>query len=82
MSRIVSLGLVQMRMTDNPQRNFAVAVEGIREAAKRGAQIVCLNCFGRSTSVRARITGISRWRNRSPVLRPRRWAHWRANSAL
>jgi len=42
MSRIVSLGLVQMRMTDNPQRNFAVAVEGIREAAKRGAQIVCL----------------------------------------
>lgn len=42
MSRSVSVGLVQMRMTDDPQRNFAAAVEGIREAAARGAQIVCL----------------------------------------
>lgn len=42
MSRPVSVGLVQMRMTDDPQRNFAAAVEGIRDAAACGAQIVCL----------------------------------------
>jgi N-carbamoylputrescine amidase len=38
----ITLGLVQMRMSAVPEENFARAVERIREAAKRGAQVVCL----------------------------------------
>ena len=40
--RISRVGLVQMRCGAEPDRNFARAVEFIREAAKQGAQIVCL----------------------------------------
>jgi N-carbamoylputrescine amidase len=36
------VGLVQMRCTPDPARNLAVAVERVREAAARGAAIVCL----------------------------------------
>jgi N-carbamoylputrescine amidase len=38
----VTLGLVQMTCTDDPNANMKKAVDGIRDAAKRGAQIVCL----------------------------------------
>jgi len=38
----VTLGLVQMRMTGDPEQNFARAIDGIRDAARRGARIVCL----------------------------------------
>ena len=38
----VTLGLIQMRMTDDPAENFARAIARTREAAARGAQIVCL----------------------------------------
>ena len=38
----VTLGLVQMRMTADPERNLATAVERIRDAAARGAQVICL----------------------------------------
>jgi N-carbamoylputrescine amidase len=38
----IILGLIQMRMTAVPEDNFAHAVERIREAVKRGAQVVCL----------------------------------------
>jgi N-carbamoylputrescine amidase len=38
----VTLGLIQMRMTDDPAENFARASARTREAAARGAQIVCL----------------------------------------
>jgi N-carbamoylputrescine amidase len=41
-SRIVQLGLVQMRCTDDDAVNLQKAMDGIREAARRGAQIVCL----------------------------------------
>ena len=37
-----TVALVQMRMGADPEANFASAVEHIREAARRGAQIVCL----------------------------------------
>jgi N-carbamoylputrescine amidase len=37
-----TVALVQMRMGADPQANFASAIERIREAARRGAQIVCL----------------------------------------
>jgi len=36
------IGLVQMRCTDDAKENQAVAEDGIREAAKRGATVVCL----------------------------------------
>jgi N-carbamoylputrescine amidase len=38
----VTLGLVQMRMAADPAENLARAMERIREAAKRGAQVICL----------------------------------------
>jgi N-carbamoylputrescine amidase len=36
------IGLVQMRCTDDARENQAAAEDGIREAAKRGANVVCL----------------------------------------
>ncbi len=36
------IGLVQMRCTDDAKENQAVAEEGIRAAAKKGAKVVCL----------------------------------------
>ena len=36
------IGLVQMHMGSDPETNFAAALAHIREAARRGAQIVCL----------------------------------------
>lgn len=38
----VKLGLVQMRCTLDPQENLAKAIAKVREAADRGAQIICL----------------------------------------
>ena len=38
----VRIALVQMRMKEDPTANLALAQERIEEAAKRGAQIVCL----------------------------------------
>jgi len=36
------VGLVQMRMGPDPEANFAAAVEHVREAARLGANVVCL----------------------------------------
>jgi N-carbamoylputrescine amidase len=47
-SASVTLGLVQMRCTPDPDVNLKKAVQGIREAAKGGAQIVCLQELFRS----------------------------------
>src|SRR6202171_5835565 len=47
-STTVTLGLVQMRCTPEPAENMRKAVLGIREAADRGAQIVCLQELFRS----------------------------------
>jgi N-carbamoylputrescine amidase len=44
----VTLGLVQMSCTPDPEANMRKAVRGIREAAGRGAQIVCLQELFRS----------------------------------
>jgi N-carbamoylputrescine amidase len=41
-TRKYNVGLVQMRMGPDPEANFAAAVRHIREAARLGAQIVCL----------------------------------------
>ncbi|MDH4090450.1 MAG: carbon-nitrogen hydrolase [Cyclobacteriaceae bacterium] len=38
----VIVGTVQMSCTDNPQENVKKAIEKIREAASRGAQVICL----------------------------------------
>jgi len=37
-----TVGLVQMRMSDDPAVNLAKAVARIREAAQQGATLVCL----------------------------------------
>lgn len=39
---MVKVGLVQMSCTDNKTENLQKAISNIREAAQRGAQIVCL----------------------------------------
>ena len=39
---VVHVGLVQMRCVEDPGRNLKTAVAGIREAARKGADIVCL----------------------------------------
>jgi N-carbamoylputrescine amidase len=40
--RLLSVGLVQMHMSDVPQQNFERAIAGIRSAAAKGARLVCL----------------------------------------
>ena len=45
---IVKLGLVQMSCTLDPTENMDKAVAGVRRAAERGAQIVCLQELFRS----------------------------------
>ena len=47
-SRRVTLGLVQQRAGLDPDENLRRATEGVREAAGRGAQIVCLQELFRS----------------------------------
>src|SRR5262245_47703026 len=44
----VSVGLVQHACSQEPAQNLAKATNGIREAARRGAQIVCLQELFRS----------------------------------
>src|ERR1700686_1953557 len=44
----LTVGLVQRRCSLDPAENLATAISGIREAAKRGAQIVCLEELFRS----------------------------------
>ena len=41
-ARKYNVGLVQMRMSADPEANFASAVRHVREAARLGANIVCL----------------------------------------
>jgi N-carbamoylputrescine amidase len=40
--RKYKVGLVQMSMGSNPETNLGAAIEHVREAARRGAQVVCL----------------------------------------
>ena len=47
-SRRVTLGLVQQRAGLDPDENMRRAIDGVREAAARGAQIVCLQELFRS----------------------------------
>lgn len=42
MTKIVTLGLIQMSMSADHQENLSKALKMIEEAAKKGAQIVCL----------------------------------------
>jgi len=43
-----TLGLVQMRCSPDPAENLEKAVERVREAARRGAQVICLQELFRS----------------------------------
>ncbi len=44
----VELGLVQMRCSLDPAENLEKAIRGVRDAAAKGAQIVCLQELFRS----------------------------------
>lgn len=44
----VNVGLIQMRSSKDPQENLLRAMERIREAAGRGAQVICLQELFRS----------------------------------
>ena len=46
--RSTTIGLVQMSCEQKPDTNLKKAISGINEAAKRGAQIVCLQELFRS----------------------------------
>lgn len=48
MSKKVKVGTVQMSCTKDPQENLTKAIEKIREAAAKGAQVVCLQELFRS----------------------------------
>lgn len=41
-SKKVNVGLVQMSCTADPKENLSKAIQGVRDAAAKGAQIVCL----------------------------------------
>jgi N-carbamoylputrescine amidase len=41
-SKLVKVGLVQMSCTKEPKENLEKAIAKIREAAVKGAQIICL----------------------------------------
>src|SRR4026207_2340213 len=45
---VVTVGLVQMSCVQQPETNLKKAIAGINDAAKRGAQIVCLQELFRS----------------------------------
>jgi N-carbamoylputrescine amidase len=46
--KLIKIGLVQMSCTNDPQQNFDKAILKIREAAAKGAQIICLQELFRS----------------------------------
>ena len=46
--KIVRVGLVQMSCAEDPAKNMKKATDGIRDAAKKGANIVCLQELFRS----------------------------------
>lgn len=46
--RKVNIGIVQTNCSGNPEENFQKAIEGIKQAAAKGAQIVCLQELFRS----------------------------------
>jgi len=45
---MTAVGLVQQRTSESPEENLARAIEGIREAARQGAQVVCTQELFRS----------------------------------
>ena len=47
-NQTVTLGLIQGKCSDNVEQNTGETVQSIREAAKRGAQIICLQELFRS----------------------------------
>src|SRR6202795_1431736 len=50
MTKKFTIGLVQMRSTSIPEENLANAIEKIREASGRGAQIICMDELFRADS--------------------------------
>lgn len=47
-SKKVTLGLIQSKVSEDPNKNIEHTIEMVREAAKKGAQIICLQELYRS----------------------------------
>src|ERR1041385_660909 len=48
LAHMTTIGLIQMRCTSQPDKNLSIALTRIADAAKGGAQIVCLPDLFRS----------------------------------
>ena len=60
---VTTVGLVQMSCDQKPETNLKKAIAGINDAAKRGAQIVCLQELFRSQYFcQTKISNSSNWR--------------------
>ena len=76
------VGLVQMRMGADPEANFASAVERIDEAARRGANIVCLpELFRTQYFCQCEELALFDLSEQIPVRQPRGWPRWPARPA-
>ena len=81
-TRKYKVGLVQMSMGPDPEANFEAAQRHIREAAGRGANIVCLpELFRAQYFCQREDVAFLTLRSRFPVRRPRGWANWRVRCA-
>ena len=82
MAEKFTVGLVQMKCSTNVDENLAKALQKIREAAKRGAQIICLQELFRSQYFcREENADFSIWPSQFRGRRRRRWENWRNNWA-
>jgi N-carbamoylputrescine amidase len=71
LSKKVKIGTVQMSCTKEPKENLAKAIEKLREAAAKGAQVVCLQEFSlRCISAMWRTTKTLNWQKPFPALQP------------
>ena len=69
MTDMIRLGLVQMCMHADAETNMNAAIEGIREAAAQGAEVICLPELFRSPySAKPKALSPSSWP--SPSLAP------------
>ena len=71
----VAIGLIQMSCAAEPRVNLDKAIAKIEEAAKRGAQIVCLQeLFASHYFCQVEDPKFSISPSRFPARRPKRWA--------
>jgi predicted amidohydrolase len=83
-SRKYNVGLIQMSMGADPEANLAAALTHVREAARLGANVICLPELFRAQYFcqREDTRGCSTWRRPFPARARRPLARLRARRAL